>query len=1584
MLQNIHSNAFNFGSSISSGVDARTGQYGPSITMCTLKPYNSEGHERPINISYSALNSNNEGFGNGWSMNRTQLNLLNGILRTADGISYSFGVDAPVGQDINFRDQKIRNLRVRRVSDLEYDVISKEGTIERLRRDAFGNIARAIRLTHDNGEVFDFNYDTHNRLISIVHRATGIEQLTLQYSDISSNCIRYTYPSDGGVRATVQLEYRDGGQLLSFVKLPFDASQNMPQNLPQYEIQYQLLSTGYRVIDFFRTPIGAVERIMYNTLGHRVTHSEWLPSVAQYEVFPGSDQPSIVTRYEYGTHNFMGYSSSHVNFEQNIDNLYRQLGEYNYFSREILMRGTTTIFAVEREYNRFHLLFRETTFRDVTRKTKTITYNEHPYHNFENQPANLQLPRQSVIRYQDHHASGLFREETETIETDAFGNVLSNQDASGITQTFSFFPAEGAAGCPRDPLGFSRFLREIRVSPAFGNLAPRVSTFTYQLRPGTNHVVRITESHNGALTRYTHINNDPINAGRIASAVYTFNGRVTTRNYQYQHSNGLITKTRTTRGFDGATSSHTSVNSLFTGKELESTDTAGVRKSSEYNLWGQLTRETIHSQQGDVNTLYAYTIPGRDVTIPFTETVTDASGVQTRTTYDGLGRQILIERQDDDGSFQPNGNYTGTFRILERKQYNRVGELIWRDDFDYYWDGATNQRRQTTTERTSYTYDAWGEPSTTTFASGFVTTQINIKVRNVIITQIFGARHEVQFNNFGQEESKTTSVGGIIHSRTQASYNGFGQIISETDANGHTTHFGYDNFGRLTSETASSTGVRTDYTYADFSHEEYIESISVNTNITGRTELGRLQYDGLGRITLESTGGRVAQYRYNTGLSKPSSIDPGAGLSSQDLQHIPMLGDAPQEVQFMGSVSNINYNYNLRTGAMTSVRENNNIREYDYYPSGLPQQERLVTPENRNASFRYSMRGRPQQVTDLFGNAEEKQYDNIGRLLRIVKGTITTNYEYRPNTSLPSRIRVVEMNNFLETTIEYDDLLRENGRSFSRNGVRTDMQLEYTAANQIRRKTLRSANSTILSDETYEYNADSRLSIYRFVGGTQGAPIDHTGQQLFTQRFTYDQFGNISALRNHYSRHHDDITYGFNPQDPTQLISITTNGGTPVILEYDQGGRLTRDEQGRTLRYEFTFGRLISVSDSAGALLCTYEYDVQGNLTRQILPNGATNNRFYALNQLSNLQNENDVIAYTEGDQILAQMSTNSGNTMFSVDYQGSIIAGHTGNESVQFRYTPYGFRSETSALPGYTGEIIDPITGWYFLGNGYRVYNPVLMRFHSPDSLSPFGEGGLNPYTYCDGDPINYSDPTGHMSAANIILLSVTVLSMALTATGVLAGFGAVLQGLAAVARFLRIGARAARTVNHFTHTNRVYRTVNRATNVYGRGTLGSRTRDGVSLVGDAFSIGSIVADENDQDDLSSAWGYLGGSLSIISGFSTGFRTVRRARNVFRRGSAADRIDIAGSIATEVLGAAAFVSYAYSNESPEGEVKEVSNWVSIGLASGGLIIGLMGTMVAFGAANPISTLSDEERALQLDTMRRRNRVVFSRYSMRR
>ncbi|WP_238084209.1 MULTISPECIES: RHS repeat-associated core domain-containing protein [Pseudescherichia] len=88
------------------------------------------------------------------------------------------------------------------------------------------------------------------------------------------------------------------------------------------------------------------------------------------------------------------------------------------------------------------------------------------------------------------------------------------------------------------------------------------------------------------------------------------------------------------------------------------------------------------------------------------------------------------------------------------------------------------------------------------------------------------------------------------------------------------------------------------------------------------------------------------------------------------------------------------------------------------------------------------------------------------------------------------------------------------------------------------------------------------------------------------------------------------------------------------------------------------------------------------------------------------------------------------------------------------FAWSPFGgggpSKETVTSLPGFNGERQDPLSGATHLGNGYRAYSPALRRFTCPDSESPFGEGGVNPYVYCDHDPVNNTDPSGHVPGRN------------------------------------------------------------------------------------------------------------------------------------------------------------------------------------------------------------------------------------------
>ena len=113
----------------------------------------------------------------------------------------------------------------------------------------------------------------------------------------------------------------------------------------------------------------------------------------------------------------------------------------------------------------------------------------------------------------------------------------------------------------------------------------------------------------------------------------------------------------------------------------------------------------------------------------------------------------------------------------------------------------------------------------------------------------------------------------------------------------------------------------------------------------------------------------------------------------------------------------------------------------------------------------------------------------------------------------------------------------------------------------------------------------------------------------------------------------------------------------------------------------------------------------------------------------------------------------------FQRNLQGDVVAiyGTNGTLKAKYLYDAWGnctIASETTSYDvananpiRYRGYYYDDDTGLYYCNARY--YSPKWRRFISPDDtayLDPESVNGLNLYCYCNNDPVNYCDPSGHM----------------------------------------------------------------------------------------------------------------------------------------------------------------------------------------------------------------------------------------------
>jgi len=268
-------------------------------------------------------------------------------------------------------------------------------------------------------------------------------------------------------------------------------------------------------------------------------------------------------------------------------------------------------------------------------------------------------------------------------------------------------------------------------------------------------------------------------------------------------------------------------------------------------------------------------------------------------------------------------------------------------------------------------------------------------------------------------------------------------------------------------------------------------------------------------------------------------------------------------------------------------------------------------------------------------------------------------------------------------------------------------------------------------------------------GGNGGGISNATGNQA--EYYTYDPIGN--RLTSHNNR-----SYSYNVGN--QLTD--ENGAT---YTYDRNGNLMQKTSGdETATYYYDYeNRLVRVErvESGEAVVVDYKYDPFGRrIEKKVTPSplvgegggeGSTTTRYLYDNEDILFEYDTSGIAgnrYVHGPGIDAPLAVEQKNKMYyyHADGLGSIVAltDSAGGVVQDYQYDSFGnLKDQKNRIKQpytYTAREWDTKAKLYYYRARY--YNAEVGRFLSKDPIGFMG--GINPYNYVAGNPINWVDPFG------------------------------------------------------------------------------------------------------------------------------------------------------------------------------------------------------------------------------------------------
>ncbi len=798
-------------------------------------------------------------------------------------------------------------------------------------------------------------------------------------------------------------------------------------------------------------------------------------------------------------------------------------------------------------------------------------------------------------------------------------------------------------------------------------------------------------------------------------------------------------------------------------------------------LTDALRRTSFYSYDDNGNLLIATDPAGNTSTMTYDNSnnllsVTNPAGKQVAFTYDPNGNLITVT--------DPLGHNTAY-------TYDNNGFLLSMTTSDAgpgagttcytYQGGLLKTVTDPAGNVSSFDYDAAGRLVTFTDSGGKTTNMSYDEADNLLnVSDPLGNTTGFTYDWRGNILTKTDPRGGV----TSYSYDGNGMLVSRVDALNNETRYEYDAVNQLVKLT-DPRGNETTYSY------DALGRLTGVTNPLGYTTTN--QYDAAGNLTgiTDALGRRVLTIGYNL-LDKPESI--GDALGNTFLSEYDNLGRLTSLTSPARHVTRYDYDdlnrlkttidalsglgrqdFDAHGNLVAMVDPNINRTSYSYDSS-----DRLTSRTSAASSviaLEYNARNLVALKTNARGQTTTYHYDDTGLLASLINPDGTVSFTYDQNGNLLTATdntgtieyqydalnRVIKYIDNLGNVIQYAYDANGNLNTLTYPGGR-QVQYNYDAADRLVEVTDWAGRVT-----AYEYDPNGRLVRTTYPNGASATydyneagkliqikEEDNSGNTISKYNYTYDPSGNIIEEINH----NENVPFTMNGAVMTYAADnrLATYNGQTVV--YDADGNMTYGPLAGDMS-NFTYdarGRLIGAGNT------TYTYDAGNNRTgvrEGIRQTSYIVNPNASLSQvLIQTGNQSGQTYYVYGLGLIGQESSGGVYHTYHFDLRGSTVAltNEAGQVTDRFQYTPYGelvYRSGNTATPflfcGRYGVMTDESDLYYMRA---RYYNPVAKRFLSPDTLTGqvSNPQSQNLYTYCEGKPVNYVDPTGHNEIAGFM----------------------------------------------------------------------------------------------------------------------------------------------------------------------------------------------------------------------------------------